>query len=61
MPFYVLCAQDGWTPLHYAAAQGRTATAEMLLGRGASLEAVDTVNARRMLHPQAGNFPPISV
>ena len=41
----MLCAQDGGTPLHLAALNGQTATAEMLLGRGASLEAVDGVSA----------------
>ena len=55
---YVLGAQDGRTPLHYAASYGDSATAEMLLDRGASIDAVDEVSARQMPQPVVHMFGP---
>ena len=34
-------ASQGWTPLHAAAHQGRTATAEALMAKGADINAKD--------------------
>ena len=41
---YVLYDQDGLTPLMYAAAGGHVAAIEVLLTRGANIEAVDNVS-----------------
>ena len=35
--------QDGWTALHIACSCGHTACTEMLLAKGASVDAVDVV------------------
>ena len=53
---YVLGAQDGETPLHSAAVGGHSATANVLLDRGASIDAVDNVSARQFLHPRVHMF-----
>ena len=37
--------QDGWTPLHFAADKGHVQVAELLLAKGADIEAKDKVGA----------------
>ena len=36
-------AQDGWTPLHKAASNGHVEIAQMLMDKGANIEATDEV------------------
>lgn len=38
------CVQVGWTPLHLAARHDREAVADILVGRGADIEAMDLVS-----------------
>ena len=39
------CVQDGWTPLHVAAAYGKVEVADLLVKAGAPLDAKDNVSA----------------
>ena len=49
--------QDDWTPLHCAASEGHTAAAEVLLNRGASVDAVTKVGLRAAVLPDAASMP----
>jgi hypothetical protein len=42
----VLCAQSGWTPLHFAASRGHASVVTLLCERGADKEANDNVRTR---------------
>jgi hypothetical protein len=42
--------QDGWAPLMFACQDGHTAVAELLLGRGAAVDAKSNVSSRLVVH-----------
>ena len=52
-----LAFQNGKTPLHEVATRGHTAAAEVLLNRGASVDAVTKVGLRAAVLPDAASMP----
>ena len=42
--------QNGWTPLHWATISGRVEIAELLLEKGANIEATDQVQFGVFVH-----------
>ena len=40
----ILCSQNGWTPLHFAAQNGHILVVEALITAGADFNAVSEVN-----------------
>ena len=49
-------AQDGWTPLHAAASSGCIEIAQMLMEKGANIEATDKVSFLALTNWQCADF-----